>query len=121
MFLSAAAWLAIAATGQIWDAGRTPHNPANDPPVTAPADGTRDILESIRNGQRSGQLSRKEARRLRRQAGATRFKAFRYARDGLSHSESQELVFEIEALRGLVMAERTRGIATAGQTEPSKP
>ncbi|MBZ6380358.1 hypothetical protein [Sphingomonas sanguinis] len=69
----------------------------------------RDIRRSIREGQRSGDISRAEARSFRREDAAIGELGERFAQDGLSLSEERELQVRTEALRGMVNARRVRG------------
>ncbi|UUL82076.1 hypothetical protein [Sphingomonas qomolangmaensis] len=104
-----ATWLALAAGSQIWDGGRTAFELPTTPIAIRPADGTRDITESIRDGRRSGQLDRREARSLRRDVRIIGALGDRFDQDGLSPSEAQELAVRTEALRGLAGAKRLSG------------
>ncbi|WP_343526885.1 hypothetical protein [Sphingomonas sp.] len=67
------------------------------------------IRRSIREGQRSGDISRAEARSFRRDDAAIGSLADRFAADGLSLFEKAELQSRTEALRGMVNARRVRG------------
>ncbi|MCT8000622.1 hypothetical protein NZL82_01885 [Sphingomonas sanguinis] len=67
------------------------------------------IRRSIREGRRSGDISRAEARSFRRDDAAIGSLADRFAADGLSLSEQAELQSRTEALRGMVNARRVRG------------
>ena len=74
----------------------------------------RDISGDIRDARESGQLSRAEARQLRRDARRLGFAGRRYGRDGISASERAELHARALALRAAVnaarlTAERPRG------------
>jgi len=69
----------------------------------------RDIRRSIREGRRSGDISRVEARSFRRDDAAIGSLADRFASDGLSLSEQAELQSRTQALRGMVNARRVRG------------
>jgi hypothetical protein len=66
----------------------------------------RDIRGDIENARESGQLSRAEARQLRRDARRLGFAGRRYGRDGLSASERSELQARALALRAAVNAAR---------------
>lgn len=66
------------------------------------------VREEIRDGRRSGELSRKEAKDFRRQAGYIGSLEHRYARDGLSESELRELRTRLEALRSMIYARGSR-------------
>ena len=67
------------------------------------------IRDGVRNGREAGQLSRREARALRREgrriAAMERF----YAADGLSDSEARALAMRTEMLRSLANAKRGQG------------
>ncbi|MGF7146522.1 hypothetical protein FHS96_000131 [Sphingomonas zeicaulis] len=66
--------------------------------------------DAIRDGRRSGQLSRGEAKRARRERGQIDTLADRYSADGyLSDSERREIDTRAEVLRATVNAERLRG------------
>lgn len=66
--------------------------------------------DAIRDGRRSGQLSRGEAKRARRERGQIDTLADRYGADGyLSDSERREIETRAEVLRATVNAERLRG------------
>lgn len=82
-------------------------------PRTPPSTVARDlgkIREDTRNGRAAGQLSRREARGLRRQGRAIGGMEARFASNGLSESEAAELRVRSEILRAEVVARRTRGI-----------
>lgn len=68
----------------------------------------RETRERISNGRDSGQLSKREARALRREAAQISTLADRYARDGLSDSERRELEMRAQVLRDLTAAQRLR-------------
>ncbi|MFN3776175.1 hypothetical protein [Sphingomonas parapaucimobilis] len=78
----------------------------NQPSVAADR---RDIRRSIREGRRSGDISRAEARSFKREYAAIGELGQRFAQDGLSLSEERELQVRTEALRGMVNARRVRG------------
>ncbi|HJO65343.1 MAG TPA: hypothetical protein QF469_08380 [Sphingomonas sanguinis] len=78
----------------------------NQPSIAAER---RDIRRSIREGRRSGDISRAEARSFRREDAAIGELGERFAQDGLSLSEERELQVRTEALRGMVNARRVRG------------
>ncbi|AHE52559.1 hypothetical protein [Sphingomonas sanxanigenens] len=66
--------------------------------------------DAIRDGRRSGELSRGEAKRARRERGQIDTLADRYSADGyLSASERREIETRAEVLRATVNAERLRG------------
>lgn len=58
-------------------------------------------------GRRSGQLTRSEARALRRERAAVGTMERRFARDGLSDSERAELQTRVEILRANTAARRS--------------
>jgi hypothetical protein len=66
------------------------------------------IDDGIRAGRASGQLSRKEARALRRENRAIAGLASRYAENGLSPSEARELQIRTEVMRDMVNNRRLR-------------
>lgn len=68
----------------------------------------REARKRISNGRDTGQLSKREARALRREAGQISALAERYARDGLSDSERRELDMRTQVLRDLTAAQRLR-------------
>ncbi len=78
----------------------------NQPNVVADR---RDIRRAIREGLRSGDISRAEARSFKREDAAIGELGERFAQDGLSLSEERELQVRTEALRGMVNARRVRG------------
>lgn len=65
------------------------------------------INDSIRNGRDSGQLSRREARALRREGTRIGGLQERWARGGLSASERAALRGQVEALRSRVVIQRS--------------
>ncbi len=64
--------------------------------------------EDIRDGRKSGTLSRKQARTLRREADRADAQADRSARDGLSYSEQREIDMQGRALQSLTEAQRSQ-------------
>ncbi len=66
------------------------------------------IDDGIRAGRASGQLSRKEARALRRENGVIGSIGSRYAANGLSQSEARELQTRTEVMRDIVNNQRLR-------------
>ncbi|HEX8365116.1 MAG TPA: hypothetical protein VF603_07520 [Allosphingosinicella sp.] len=66
----------------------------------------RDIRGRIRDGQESGQLSREEARALRRDARRLQLVGRAYRQDGISESEAQALHGWALALQSRVSAAR---------------
>ena len=72
------------------------HIGAGDPVV---AQDLREARRSIERRRDNGELSRREARRLRREARLVATLAHRYGRDGLSDAERRELALRANALR----------------------
>jgi hypothetical protein len=68
------------------------------------------VYSDIDQGRSAGQLSRKQAKQLRIEAEEIGILEQRYAVDGLSDSEAAELNTRIEALVGVINAERSGGI-----------
>jgi hypothetical protein len=66
------------------------------------------IDDGIRAGRASGQLSRREARGLRRENGVIGSIAERNAENGLSQSEARELQIRTEVMRDIVNNQRLR-------------
>ncbi|PZU63821.1 MULTISPECIES: hypothetical protein [Sphingobium] len=64
--------------------------------------------QDIRDGRKSGTLSRKQARALRREADRADAQADRSARDGLSYSEQREIDMQGRALQSLTEAQRSQ-------------
>ena len=67
------------------------------------------IEDGVRDGRRSGQLTRGEARGLRREGRRIQAMARRYGGDGLSDSEIHALEIRTELLRSLTNAKRGQG------------
>lgn len=67
------------------------------------------LRDRIRAGRNSGELSKREARGLKREAGMIGTLADRYAADGLSDSERRELDTRIQVQRAAAAAQRLRG------------
>jgi hypothetical protein len=114
-FRIAAAVLSLAAPAGAQIAGRHDYGPvgSSDPFLPDSSFGfpglgreLRDIEGHIEDGRQSGQLSRTEARQLRRDARRLGFAGRRYGRDGLSASERSELQARALALRAAVNAAR---------------
>jgi hypothetical protein len=74
---------------------------------TASAPVISDVYADIRTGAREGQLSHKQAKELRREAGEISALETRYAADGLSDAEAAELQTRAEVLRSIVNAKRS--------------
>lgn len=99
---------ATPASAQIWDGGG--HGEARMPQLPAGVGRERaDIDRTIRQAREDGQITRRDARALRRENDQIGTLQDRYAADGLSASEGAELQSRAEALRGLVNADRLRG------------
>lgn len=70
----------------------------------------RHIRDEIDAGRETGQLSRREARALRREGHRIDAARARYARGGYSDAEVALLRSRTEALRSATMAKRTQGM-----------
>jgi len=89
--------------------------PSSLPPFVAPVGPTQagpwrdlhDVRERIARGRDAGQLSRREARGLRRQARYVDGLTGRYAADGLSDAERRELDVRTRVLRDETAARRS--------------
>ncbi|WP_298400120.1 hypothetical protein [Sphingobium sp.] len=64
--------------------------------------------DRIRDGRKSGTLTKAQAKALRKEARMNDTLADRYGRDGLSYSEQRELDMRGRALQSLTEAERSR-------------
>ncbi len=69
----------------------------------------RETRDRIKSGRKSGDLSKEEARALRREVDQIGTLAERYGRDGLSESERRELDMRSRALGSLTDARRAQG------------
>jgi hypothetical protein len=67
----------------------------------------RTVLADINQGAHAGQLSHRQAKELRREAGEITQLEERYAAGGLSNAEAAELQNRIEVLRALTNAKRS--------------
>lgn len=67
------------------------------------------IRDDVRDGHKAGQLSRREARDLRRKADGIGLRAGMYAQNGLSDSERSFLESNAAALRSEVVGKRSQG------------
>jgi hypothetical protein len=88
--------------------------PPADPAVTqhfSISGQIRGIRDDIRNGLDAGQLSRGEARALRREGHRIEAMSARYAQGGYSGAEVALLRSRTEALRSAVVAKRSQGLA----------
>lgn len=98
---------AVPASAQIWG-GPTMQGPSgNAMSRDQSAAETAKIRSDIRDGRDSGQLTRREAKRLKREAWQIDTLEARYAAGGLSPSEEAELFARREALRSDVVAKRS--------------
>ncbi|KQN39674.1 hypothetical protein ASG37_09070 [Sphingomonas sp. Leaf407] len=99
--------VATPAMAQIWDGGRSVARPAPrqlDPDAFARSREARGIDRSIRDGVRRGELTRREGRELRAQAGA-----IGRTSGGLSAGIGPQQTTALLGLRGLVDARRAQG------------
>ena len=99
--------LAAPAGAQIWDGGRSAVRETPAPPATIEHD-LRDIDRSIRDGRRSGDLSRAEARTLRAQSAILDREARQYRQGGPIATNGAALTQQALILRGQVTAARDR-------------
>jgi len=98
---------AAPASAQIWG-GPTMQGPSGGSMAQDRGHGeTSKIRDDIRNGRSRGQLTRREAKRLKREAYQIDTLEERYAAGGLSPSEEAELFARREALRNDVVAKRS--------------
>lgn len=98
---------AAPASAQIWG-GPTMQGPSGSSMThDRSAAETAKIRSDIRDGRDSGQLTRRQAKRLKREAWQIDTLEERYAAGGLSPSEEAELFARREALRSDVVAKRT--------------
>jgi hypothetical protein len=65
------------------------------------------IFSDIDAGRRAGQLSHKQAKELRLEAGEISALEARYAADGLTDAEAAELQTRAEVLRSIINAKRS--------------
>jgi len=86
--------------------GRPDYRPAQS---DSPREDTAHVRDAIDRGRDSGQLSRREARRLRREANQIDMLADRYGSDGMSDAEARELATRERVLGAQVSAQRTAG------------
>jgi hypothetical protein len=107
--------LPFSAQAQFIEQGPPP--PAPDPGISSthadPADHTygtdlHDTREAIERRRESGELSKAEARRMRRETAYVDGLAERYARDGLSEDERRELDMRASVLRSEAQIVRTQ-------------
>ncbi|AQR72461.1 hypothetical protein BXU08_01170 [Sphingomonas sp. LM7] len=93
--------------------GEIRRDAAADPTLARRASIAREVgglREEIRDGRESGQLSRSEARALRREGHRIEASSARYARGGYSEAEVSMLRIRAEALRSAIVAKRTQGL-----------
>lgn len=81
--------------------------PAPSPALPGVARELGQAERSIREGREHGQLSRREARQLRRESRQIAILEERYQRGGLSQSERAELETRIAVLRSVTGAKRS--------------
>lgn len=99
---------ALPAMAQIRDPSGGVRWPAPSPALPGVARELGQADRNIREGRESGQLSRREARALRRESRQIAVLEERYQRGGLSQSERAELESRIAALRSVTGAKRSR-------------
>jgi hypothetical protein len=109
IFISAAASASIAPRREQAKAGRV-YEPARDPGISRQAERIGDRIEQ---GRERGQLTRGEARGLKKEARLLSRLHARYAGGGLSASERRELQARIDYLNGAISARRTERARTA--------
>lgn len=107
LLLPAAAMAQFAPTPRVPTPRIGPFVPAAGPADPDSRRETHDIRARIDRGRDAGQLSRREARGLRRGTGAIEAMAGRYAADGLSDAEARELSVRAHVLRDEVLARRS--------------
>jgi hypothetical protein len=107
--LALAMTVAPPASAQIWG-GTSPSLPSAGPRDLGAGRDLGKASRDIRDGSSSNQLSRREARSLRRERNAIRSLESRYARNGISDSERAEIQTRLEILRSETVARRTRGM-----------
>lgn len=106
--LAAAVTLAaLPAAAQIRDPAGGVRWPAPSPALPGVARELGQADRNIREARESGQLSRREAKALRRESRQIATLEERYRRGGLSESERAELESRIAALRSLTGAKRS--------------
>ncbi len=105
--LAAIVALSAPATAQIRDPSGGVRWPAPRPALPGVARELGQADRNIREGRESGQLSKREARQLRRESRQIAVLEERYARGGLSESERAELESRVAALRSVTGAKRS--------------
>ena len=113
LILLVAVWPGVAAA-QIAGPPNIPQGRAPQSYRIEVARGPSDIRERIRDGRRSGQLSRTDARRARREAGQIDTLSERYGAGGLSDAEARELQTRALVLQDQVDSRRTQGFGKGG-------
>jgi len=104
--LAVVAALSVPAAAQIRDPSGGRGWPVPSPALPGVARELGQADRDIREGRESGQLSRREARALRRESRQIAVLEERYQRGGLSESERAELESRIAALRSVTGAKR---------------
>ncbi|MFD1034635.1 hypothetical protein ACFQ15_08220 [Sphingomonas hankookensis] len=99
--------LAAPADAQIWDGGRSAIRETPAPPATIEHD-LHDIDRAIRDGRRSGDLTRAEARTLRAQSAILDRQARQYRQGGPIATNGAALTQQALILREQVAAARSR-------------
>ncbi|MHA6722484.1 hypothetical protein [Sphingomonas sp. RS2018] len=116
VLMAAGMLIAVPASAQFTD--RAPPTSRTPPPILrgdarlpdpAVSRDVRDIDRQIRRGRDAGTLTRREGRALRRQSAQIGSLADRYAADGMSDQERQELQLRAGVLRDQVNRDRLRG------------
>ncbi|WP_347304188.1 hypothetical protein V5740_06150 [Croceibacterium sp. TMG7-5b_MA50] len=99
-----------------------PPPPAVDLPVDVqvteiPAGAELEALrDSIRDGRASGQLTRRQGRRLRKEVHVLESTADRYAQDGTSAHEEREM--QVRAIVARQQADAMRGVTVGSPSPP---
>lgn len=99
------------ASAQIAPPGRDASSPPTPVTIKPGPGGSYDrqvARDEIKDGRRSGTLTKSQARQLRREADRGDALASRYGRDGLSDSERRDLDMQGQALRSIIQGERSR-------------
>jgi hypothetical protein len=103
--------IATPASAQFWGgpSGISGGTPRGMQPLTwTPRNGETDrIRDDVRDGRRSGQLSRREARQLRRESFRIDRLQSRFGRDGISDAEAAELATRRQLLLEDVLRKRS--------------
>lgn len=86
--------------------GRPPATPRSVVIVPTIDRDLRQIGSEISDGREQGELSKRQARQLRREAGEIRMLQNRYRSGGLNNAEQKELRARAEMLRALTRAKR---------------